>query len=687
MPESWAELGVPLRGLNEDTSPSQLERDEAPELYNVLLHEAGQMRPRRGWRRKVNWRTRMTSPSSDRPFGVFQWRNRMLVGFNAAFGSWEPYYFGDGYAIQAAPPPPSGGSPIGTPYGVVVNADNDSAIVTATMPNPGPFGAYLPVAPSVQYGNAAYAASGQGFSSYKTNQATGLQVGAFGYPRIVKWAGAYNSVGHGVTASATVGSTAVTLSASPGVDVTNYFLRFNSETDLHEYSYQVKTHSGTDIVLYEPYGLGEAVGNKASVGATLMPMEYIYEGPLAPACVAVHQERLWAGRCVTIDAIGDIVKGEYRTAVTWSKPGQPEKWPDQNIIILDDSPIDKVMGFAKVGRNFAVFLTGKIFEITGYSEDTYAANLITDELGCIDARSIVQYREGVIFMSSKGVFYYDGAQLTDMTHPTPGHGVRKTFNAQTAVLTEARRASCAALVEDYLVTTQQDPGTYARQDGLYTYLASGAWCKWGNAVLDEDQRPWLLTLSGQKINGKTWAICKQYAVELDTMFGPEDDDTADADRYDQVYNTTTAAAETAYVPTTIRWKDFRLMAGDTTRALQLFIDHNVHYTGSADATQQGWNVTFNTDPHPSDGSGSAMVGEIQPRRITVAQPEWDAYYTEQFPLGGSGGASREGAILRLRLSNYFTSEVAGRPQSMKLFGARLLLEGTRPARVDNAVIT
>lgn len=680
MPDVGLPLALPAAGLNLDTSPSQLDPLESPSLYNVLIHEPGQVRVRRGFKRKVNLRPLMTTPNADVPYGFMTWNSRGVIAYATSQDTWIPAY----QLVSPSGSAPAGYSLSGgSAYGIWINADSASSwSATAFLGSAN----MLPLTPPIPYENATYGTSARQFSGLCKDGAT--RTGT----RLIKWAGANVSDYSG---SATINNGDVTgnFSVAPGTSLVNAFLRFTSETTGYSYSYQIKSHTAgqTAFTLYKPYGLGEgtaSIANKSAAACVVKALDYVSNSPPDVQCVAVHYERLFVARPTLIGDVGTLSRGEYPNAIQWSDPAQPEKWDDTRVIQIDDRPDDAIMGLGHAGSNLAVFKRDRIYIVSGYSEQTFTVSLFTAELGCIDARSIVQYRDGCTFMSAKGIFYFDGSQLVELTQPRPGHGIRKAYrplvskdDSKADKYMHLQASQC--LVNEHLLSTIQDNRTTSGlNDSYMNYLPNRTWVKWGND--EAGLQPYIYSPPNQYINKKAVGVFRTFVAELHSMFEPEDETSAASDRYDESYDTG-GSAVTSFIPAEIQFKDLRYVGGDTGRVKQVAVEHNVHYFGAGDSAMQGWNVSVVMDPNLSGTATS--VGEVSPRYIgNVSAPDYERYFTDTF-LGGLptlGAFGQEGSVMRIKLTNRETT--GSRPHSMKLFTLRIRLEQTSSGRVDNPVL-
>jgi hypothetical protein len=678
--DQFIPLPPPAGGLNLDTSPTQLDPLESPELYNMLLHEPGQMRRRKGWKRRVNLSAWATPGRV--PFQFMLWNTRGLVGIMHSQDNFIPPY----RTVSPTGPVPSGYLRTnGVIVPVVVNADDPLNWTAAALnldATNGPFQEMMPLCAPAPYESSTYGTSIKQFPALVKDN------GSRTATRLVKWAGA-NAPTFVGTASLNNGSVNGTFGVAPPHSLTNCYLRFDSENPGFGYSYQIKSHTAgsTAFILYKPYGLGEEatdVPNKTSAPCKVRCMDWVQNSPPDVQCCIVHYERLFVGRPTLISPVGALSAGEYPNAIQWSDPAEPEKWNDTRVIQVDDRPDDAIMGFGHAGKNLLIFKENRVYIMSGYSEQTFTVNLLTAEFGCIDSRSIVQYRDGCAFMSKNGYRYIDGGDTVEFSQMRPGHGIRRDLLPEVSKDDGRYTAiqhlqSTAALVEDHLVLSNQDNRSNSEQeDNWFFYLKNRTWGRWGSREPPTLQ-PYCYTPANQTLNGRVCAVLQNQIVEIDNMFQPEVPAVAAADRFDEIY--VGGAPSTKYIPVVVRFKDFRIYAGDTGRFRAAYVEHNCHYIGSPAPDMNGLTVTADRDDDID--VTETVVGTLEPVYIansTVSRP--DKFSVREFRRGAF---QQELGVIRIKFS--MEGRVAGTfPHSLKFFQMRLLTEQTKSGRVQNPVL-
>jgi hypothetical protein len=126
-----------------------------------------------------------------------------------------------------------------------------------------------------------------------------------------------------------------------------------------------------------------------------------------PKGIAEWYGRIWA---FMDESVGD---GSY---LHWTNLACDEFQTDNYVLIPGNGPIT---GIARANRNLLVFKNDETFILSG--GDDPVANLrvetVSNEVGCIARRSIVNVENGVYWMGRRGFFYFDGTGLSEISKP------------------------------------------------------------------------------------------------------------------------------------------------------------------------------------------------------------------------------------------------------------------------------
>jgi hypothetical protein len=98
----------------------------------------------------------------------------------------------------------------------------------------------------------------------------------------------------------------------------------------------------------------------------------------------------------------------------WSDIGNPRGWTAANVLDLDPQDGDQITGLGTAGNVLLVFKRRKVFEV--YGLDDGSNRRVSDNIGCVAHRSIVETPAGTFFLTlDKGVWSYDGSSLKRMS--------------------------------------------------------------------------------------------------------------------------------------------------------------------------------------------------------------------------------------------------------------------------------
>jgi hypothetical protein len=145
----------------------------------------------------------------------------------------------------------------------------------------------------------------------------------------------------------------------------------------------------------------------------------------APSCmqdVKVHLNRLFV--------LGGNVPGTTgavkANSLFWSDVDGPvagtlAEWQDDvsglvNQLVVDsDDTSDFGVGLAKLESGLVIFKRRSIHMLRGQTPAAFSLRTVTQAVGCIDPRSIVEYQGAIYFMSHQGFMRFDGSEITNTT--------------------------------------------------------------------------------------------------------------------------------------------------------------------------------------------------------------------------------------------------------------------------------
>lgn len=161
-------------------------------------------------------------------------------------------------------------------------------------------------------------------------------------------------------------------------------------------------------------------------GSSSSPISY-GSAPGVIQDIALHYQRLFC--------LGGVPNASFATPIEfnslfWSDPLPTDgtglstaasAWQDDvsgltnRIVVGGDNPNDFGVALAHVGSNLCVLKRRSIWMINGTSPSNFVVKQANNDVGCIDPRSVVEYNEGVYFMSDRGYMYFDGVTVTNVS--------------------------------------------------------------------------------------------------------------------------------------------------------------------------------------------------------------------------------------------------------------------------------
>lgn len=226
--------------------------------------------------------------------------------------------------------------------------------------------------------------------------------------------------------------------------------------------------------------------------------------PDSSADVAAHLNRLWllGGRDIPsgvgsppleLNTLYYSVNGgpEAADASTGLTAFSASSWKDfdattQNrprtnkiVVGSNDNGNDVGVGLAKVGQNLVVLKRQSIYMLSGYDPSNFTVKQFSGSHGCVDARSIVQWDDGVFFASELGFMFFDGAKLTNTTA-----SLRSSVVASILKVRDQTNGYVIAvrLPNDYIALSVGIMPDQILFSGLY-HTARRAWCTFSSRAL------------------------------------------------------------------------------------------------------------------------------------------------------------------------------------------------------------
>lgn len=310
-----------------------------------------------------------------------------------------------------------------------------------------------------------------------------------GFNRIKKYGGSTNANYSTGTITATNGDATVTGSGTSWNTTTNAevgeyiqlpdtkwykIVTIASDTSLEiEVEYQGSTQSGQSYVI-SPWG--EVQGKLESSTA---PSSLIR--PL-PSFIETHSNRVWTleGNTLRFSALDtSLAEENFNDWDTLNNAGT---------IIIPSGKGDTGTGLYSLRNSLYVFQNNAIWAIYGTSPANFELRNITNEIGMIDKRTLVEYDDIVTFLSDEGLYLFDGSNLKNISE-----GIINTF-----IDSWANKTSPAATLWDnkYVLSYTPSGGSvnseaifydYKRQAfGRFTGLYAADWSNWTGGT-DNDE--------------------------------------------------------------------------------------------------------------------------------------------------------------------------------------------------------
>jgi len=134
-----------------------------------------------------------------------------------------------------------------------------------------------------------------------------------------------------------------------------------------------------------------------------------------------------------------------------SKAGYPDVWPALFEINLK-SGLGKpeITQMCVIRDALYIFLREGILRVVGSSPENYQVSSISDFVGCIAPRTLFPWRDGVVFLSKDGLYYFNGQTLSKLAEQLPG------ILDTAATGMQGWQRACGAVSKDYYYLSYRD---------------------------------------------------------------------------------------------------------------------------------------------------------------------------------------------------------------------------------------
>lgn len=167
-----------------------------------------------------------------------------------------------------------------------------------------------------------------------------------------------------------------------------------------EISYQGSTLSGQTYTI-SPWGEIQGKLNSSSAPTSLTVP--------TPKFIENHLDRIWG-----LDG-NNLYFSTLDTSVTEQHFNDWDTSNNAGEIIIPSGKGDSGTGLYSLGSYLYVFQRNAIWEIFGSSPTNFELRNISNEIGMIDKRTLVEYNGSLYFLSDKGVYRFDGTNLENLT--------------------------------------------------------------------------------------------------------------------------------------------------------------------------------------------------------------------------------------------------------------------------------
>lgn len=241
------------------------------------------------------------------------------------------------------------------------------------------------------------------------------------------------------------------------------------EIEMGSTGYQGSTLSGQSYVI-SPWGevQGKLNSSTAPSGLVVPTPEYI----------ANHSDRIW------VSDSNSLYFSVLDTSVTEEHFNDFDTSNNAGQINVPGEKGDKITGLYSLGNALYVFQRKAIWAIYGNSPANFELRNITNEIGMVNRKTLVEYEDFICFLSDVGVVLFDGSNIKNISDDV----------VNTTIDTWADKDSPTAVLWDnkYLISYTPSGGSYNSEAlffdftraiwGKMTNLYSNVFVNWSGAV-------------------------------------------------------------------------------------------------------------------------------------------------------------------------------------------------------------
>lgn len=459
----------------------------------------------------------------------------------------------------------------------------------------------------------------------------------------------------------------------------------------YQFQYRVKEHtaSSANFVLDRPYGIGENttnVPNLVACNCSFSSDTGLGNRIPGGVCYTVFAERVFQGRgwvsaTLTSGApqaypspVGEY-GGFYGNAIFWSKPGNWNRWPDQNFALVGEN--EPITALGTVGEKLVIFKEHQMFVMSGYDEDSFQIDKLSDVIGCPHPAGMTYYEGVLYFADQNGIWSFNGETVSSVSEPQPGAGISKLWNSRSYSRASGLDVkyfwpSMAVTPDGHLVVACQNPLSTTYTANFVYDIKNQAWSEWDLSTSS------LNPVSVFSFKGKVYAIHRYFLSDITDCWNP----AVTTPVYD-TYPTLAASpvsTKLAVVPEVEVWVN--ATPGKTFRVREMQVDHKVHYSYT-DSTPSytPWTIKMATDPDLTLGSTEHSIAArwVNSSGYVATDPR---HYSDRLPET----YQREAQTLRVKFTGDTYPDSNLRMKDWTLLRLRFLIDQVRNMGVDNSTV-
>lgn len=234
-------------------------------------------------------------------------------------------------------------------------------------------------------------------------------------------------------------------------------------------------------------------------GTTAQPTVYT-NAPRGAQDIAAHFQRIFVLGGRNPDNTGLVRQNTLWFTDPLTNADLPDTlvaWQDNtsgltNQIEIDaDDPSDHGVALAKVGDALAIFKRHSLYLLKGYGTDTFSLRPYSTKIGCIDPRSVVEFGEGVFFMSEFGFMWFDGTDIVPVADHVRSDQLFKALAAVGDTGVDGGYCTANIMGDSYIMVNigEADSATALGTPAVPTYSAymhipTRAWATFNSALLE-----------------------------------------------------------------------------------------------------------------------------------------------------------------------------------------------------------